>query len=52
MSEVRVTSAQNMTSAACLACSGDHVRFVGDQSGCLDETPFVCYGVRYSIKCE
>jgi len=27
-----VTSTQNMTSAACLACSGEHARFVGGQS--------------------
>jgi len=32
MLEVSVTLAQNMTSAACLVCSGDHVRFIGGQS--------------------
>jgi len=42
------TSDQNMTSAACLACSGDHVRFIGGQSW----LSFVCYGVRYSVECE
>jgi len=34
MSEVHVVVShvgQNMTSMACLVCSGDHVRFVGSQ---------------------
>jgi len=47
-----VTSTQNMTSAACLTWSGVHVRFVGGQSGCLDEACFVCYGVRISAIVE
>jgi len=46
-----VTSAQNMTSATSIVCSGDHVH-LAVRGGCLDEAPFVCYGVRYSVECE